>query len=199
MATTNLIGISGTNGAGKDLLGQILQDYFNFVFISMTDVLREDLVSRNLPPDREHSRQLSAQWRRESGLGVLIDKAMERYHEPNQESGSGLAVSSIRNPGEADRVHELGGIMIWLDADPQIRYKRLQANLGRRGAHRNVDDQKTFEEFMADERAEMYPESDDPAVLSMIDVKKKADFFIINDSNDPGKLLEEIRRILQQA
>jgi dephospho-CoA kinase len=196
MDNFKLIGISGTNGSGKDTIGKILAEHFNYCFISMTDMLREELIRRGLPPEREYARQLSAEWRRQSGLGVLIDKTVEQYQQAGQDKYAGLAVSSLRNPGEVDRVHELGGRVIWVDADPKIRYQRLQANTQQRGANRAHDDQKSFEEFMADEQVEMYRQSDDPATLSMIDVKNKADIFMSNSGVSLEEFLKQVTKSL---
>ena len=146
-----LIGIAGTNGSGKDTVGKVLAASHNFLFVSMTDMLREELAKRGLPPAREHMRNLSAEWRREHGLGVLIDKSIEFYKAQAKEY-AGLAVASLRNPGENDRVHELGGKVVWVDAEPKVRYDRLQANAGARGELRAVDDKKTFEQFQAEEQ-----------------------------------------------
>src|SRR5947209_15311657 len=82
MTTSNktwLVGISGSNGAGKDTLGHMLAEHHGFLFISVTDLLRAEASRRGLPPIRENTRQISAEWRRELGLGVLIDKAIAEY------------------------------------------------------------------------------------------------------------------------
>lgn len=175
-----IVGIGGTNGSGKDTVGHMLAERHNFLFISMTDMLREELVRRGLPPAREHMRKLSAEWRRESGLGVLIDKSLAIFKR-QQDRYAGLVVASLRNSGEVDRLHELGGRLVWVDADPKIRYGRLQANP--RGGLRAVDDQKTFEQFLAEETAEMH-HSGDEATLNTMEVKKRADIFLTNDGND---------------
>ena len=75
-----IIGIAGTNGAGKDTVGHLLETRHNFLFVSVTDILRRGLEDLGLPIDREHLRELSAKWRREEGLGVLVTKAIEIYH-----------------------------------------------------------------------------------------------------------------------
>src|SRR3989344_1635559 len=108
-----IIGIAGTNGSGKDSLGQILADDYGWQFISVTDILRDGLREKKLPIERENLRELSAQWRRESGLGVLVNKAVEIYQK-NPGGHKGLVIASLRNPGEADRVHELGGKVVWV-------------------------------------------------------------------------------------
>lgn len=121
-----IIGVSGTNGSGKDTVGQMLAERHNFLFVSMTDMLRDEALKRNLPIERDVLSTISAEWRRESGLGVLIDKSVEYFNaEPGKYNG--LVLASLRNPGEADRAHELGGQVVWVDADPKIRYDRIYA------------------------------------------------------------------------
>jgi len=176
-----IIGIAGTNGSGKDTVGHILANEHNYLFVSVSDLLRDELARRGLPPAREHMRELSAEWRRESGLGVLMDKAVN-FYTAQEKTYEGLAIASLRNPGEADRVHDLGGQVMWVDADQKLRYERLQSNLDKRGAARAVDDKKTFEQFVAEEAAEMQ-HSGDAATLSMAGVKAKADMTILNEGN----------------
>ena len=187
-----LFGISGTNGSGKDSLGEYLAAEFNFLFVSVTELLREEARKRGLPIDREALRTISAEWRRESGLGVLVDKSIEMYRsEGGDVAYSGLVMASMRNPGEADRIHELNGKMIWLDADPRVRYNRIQAAERGRGA----EDNKTFEEFLAEQEAEMR-HSGDKATLSMADVKDRCDIFITNESNDMKEFYKAVKKSL---
>lgn len=178
-----LIAVAGTNGSGKDAAGYILAEHYGFLFITVTELLREECRKRNLPIERENLRMVSAEWRRENGLGVLVDKAVEAFGQlPDVERYNGLVIASLRNPGENDRVHELGGEVMWLDADPKIRYERIQKNAATRG--RTEEDTKTFEQFLAEEEAEMHPPAGaDAAVLNMAAVKEKADIFVSNDSD----------------
>ncbi len=174
-----LFGLSGTNGSGKDILAEYLVREHNFLYVSSSDLLRDEARKRGLPLTREVLRDISAQWRRDGGLGVLIDKAVELYTEGGSDVAfAGLITGSLRNPGEADRIHELHGKMIWLDADPKLRYARIM------GADRGRGDNeaaKTYEQFLNDQQAEM-KHSGDAATLSMADVKDRCDIFIDNDS-----------------
>ncbi|HSW37626.1 MAG TPA: AAA family ATPase [Candidatus Saccharimonadales bacterium] len=190
-----IIGLAGTNGSGKDTVGQILAEKHGYLFVSATDLLRAELERRSLPPAREHMRALSAEWRRESGLGVLVDKVMAEY-EKVKNRYTGVAMASMRNPGEADRIHDLGGTMVWVDANPRVRYERIKANAANRGGLRAVDDQKTFEQFLSEEQAEMH-HSGDEATLNMAGVKEECDIFIENNSQDLAKFQHEIESSLE--
>lgn len=181
-----IIGLSGTNGSGKDTVAHMLVEKYGFYFASATDMLGNELTKRGLSHERENKRAVSAEWRREHGLGVIVDKGVE---EAKAAGYTKLVVGSLRNSGEADRVHELGGEVLWIDSDPGVRYKRITgSNRGR------VEDQKTFEQFLAEENAEMQ-HSGDAATLNIAGVKAKADRFIQNDSAS----IEEFQALAEDA
>jgi cytidylate kinase len=183
----NIIGIAGTNGSGKDSLGTFLAKYYGWLFVSISDILRSELKVRSQPIERENLRQLSAEWRKQYGRGVLVAKAFQLYH-PHQAEYNGLAVSSLRNPGEADEVHNLGGKVAWLDADPKLRYQRIYSR------QRSKEDAKIFEQFLQEENDEMQ-HSGSHHTLSLAGVKAKADIFITNENND----IEQFKQIAKAA
>lgn len=194
MNKLRIIGLAGTNGSGKDTVGQILADRHGYLFISVTEILRAEAARRNQPVTREVLRTISAEWRRELGLGVLVDKAVAQY-ETAKTTYTGVAIASLRNPGEADHIHELGGTMIWIDADPRSRYERIQANIALRG--RVGEDNKTFDQFLEEEAAEMHtPSGGDAASLNSSGVKQRCDIFISNDGSDMIHLQAELLRQL---
>jgi cytidylate kinase len=175
-----IIGLAGTNGAGKDTVGHMLAEHHNYLFISVTELLRAEAKRRGLPVEREVLRTISAEWRRELGLGVLVDKAVAEY-EAVRDQYAGVVMASLRNPGEADEVHKMGGTMLWVDADPRVRYDRIQANKASRG--RAEEDDKTFEQFQAEEAIEMRPQGD-AATLDMAGVKTKSDVIVDSSHED---------------
>ena len=188
MQSLKMIGISGTNGAGKDTVGDFLAKDHGWLFVSVTDILRDELKRRDLPIERKNLRMVSTEWRRQYGLGVLIDKAVKIF-EKQSEKYKGLAIASLRNPGEADRVHELGGKVVWVDADPKIRYQRIYSRA------RGTEDKKTFEEFIREEKDEM-THSGDHHTLSMADVLAKSDIVIQNNSDNMKKFGSVIEQAL---
>jgi dephospho-CoA kinase len=168
-----IYGVGGTNGSGKDTASEVLAQY-GFYVASATEMLEAELKSRGLPTDRINKRTLSAEWRREHGLAVVVDKAIEAAKSAGADK---MIVGSLRHPSEADRVHELGGKVLWIDADAHIRYDRITSN--DRG---RVEDRKTFEQFLEDEEAEKR-QSGDEATLSTEAVKERADIFLNNDGS----------------
>ena len=165
-----------------------LAEKYGFMFVSVTELLRDEAKRRGQPIEREVLRTISAEWRREFGLGALVDKAMDLYKAQPEGKYNGLVMSSLRNPGEVDRIHELGGQEIWTDSDPQVRYDRIFSR------QRSPEDNKTFEQFLEEEKAEM-EHSGDEATLNTSGVKTMSDIFITNDSND----LDEFNKVIEKA
>lgn len=184
-----IIGIGGTNGSGKDVLSEILAEDYGWSFISVSrDLIIPELKRRGLPLERENMAALTAEWNR-AQRGAVIDRAIERFNElSNTKTYDGLVISSIRHPWEADRIHELGGRIVWVDADPRIRYERVAS----RG--QGDKDKKSFEQFITEEHREM-THSGDEATLNWQGVKDRADIFLSNDTDN----IEDFKQSAQKA
>jgi len=136
-------------------------------------------------------RTISAEWRREFGLGVLVDRSVDLFNiSPGKYDG--VVAIPMRNVGEARRVHELGGKLVWVDADPKIRYERIFSR------QRSDEDKKTFEQFQAEEQAEM-TQSGDEATLNMSGVKAICDIFLVNDGEDIEAFKDAAEKALEIA
>jgi dephospho-CoA kinase len=188
----DIIGVSGTNGSGKDTVMKLLNGKYGYLFVSATDLLSAELVRRGEPTDREHKAALSAEWRRDHGMGVIVKKAYE-FWQGQKDRYNGVVVGSLRHPGEVDAVHDYGGQVVWVDADPRIRYDRIQANATARG--RAAEDAISFEQFQAEEAREMHP-TGDAATLDMSSVKAKADVFLDNNGDNIPAFETAVERAL---
>jgi len=180
MKLPQIVGIAGTNGAGKDELGKLLAERCGYHFYSVTELLREELRRQGKRVIRENTSALSKEWRNESGDdGIMFTKAIEKYFAEKDEKGYvGVALVSLRHPGESKAIHDHGGVVVWVDADQYSRYQRVRSvNRGRA-----EEDQVTFEQFQADEAREMHPPVDAPAgTLNMAAVRDAADIKIENN------------------
>ena len=189
-----IVGVSGTNGSGKDTIGELLRDNFGWLYISASgDLIIPELQKRDLPTDRVHMAALTTEWRREIGMGAVVDKALEKAGDDLKNSKiGGLVIASLRHPGEAERIHGLGGYVVWVDADPKVRYERIYAR------KQGTKDMRTYDEFLADQNREMN-HSGDKATLNIGDIKAKADIFIENNGNDLTVFEHQVEQALKEA
>lgn len=178
-----LIGLAGPHGSGKDTLADILVRHHAYTFVSISDLLREEVKKRGWSLERDSLLSISSEWRARFGRGVLVDRAYQQAKGARR-----VVIASLRNPGEARLVHELGGIVVWIDASPQIRYRRI-VNRGR-----GAEDFKSFEAFLAEETREMRPLGGVNG-SHMLAVKKQADVVLDNSGAD----LKAFRRLAERA
>lgn len=172
MKLPTIVGVAGTNGSGKDTLGELLADERNFVTMSVSDFLRNELTQSGREHSRENLSGLSKQYREKSGDGAMAKIIIDEYQQP----GRGLCITSIRTPGEVGVIQQAGGVVVWVDADERVRYERIQSSNRGRG----VTDEISFEEFHGQQQAEMYP-STQGGGLNMAAVRDTADVSIINE------------------
>lgn len=182
-----IVGLGGTNASGKDTVGEMLADRHGWQFVSVSDILRTELKKHGQDITRKNLRALSAKWRHQDGLGVLIYKAVKLYDDAKFK---GLVISSLRNYGEAEEVHNLGGTVVWVDANPKVRYQRITSRL------RSDEDKISYQEFIQHETEEMEHHQGDHHTLNLAGVKEKADIFLTNDGNDIEKFKQDAQAAL---
>lgn len=164
-----IIGVSGTNGAGKDTFSNYAVQRTGGMQIGLGSVLRNQL-SPGIIPTRENLAQLSAGLREKHGLAVLVDFAVSKFRTGDSKN---LIINGIRHPAEAERIKEIGGIMLWIDAPIALRYQRITENDRNR-----VEDRVSFAEFQAQEQEEMTSISESSVNLTV--VRGLADLALVN-------------------
>ncbi len=183
-----IVGVAGTNGSGKDTLGDVLEQEFGFKTVSLSDFLRSELTKLDKPHTRENLSNHSKLIRDKDGDGALVSKVISEHREKE----SNLCITSVRAPGEVDKIHEYGGVVVWVDADPKIRYSRIAGR-----ARDQHTDTISFSEFMKQQDAEMTP-SKQGGGLHLIAVKEKADKFIMNNHSSLNKYKESLRELIRE-
>lgn len=168
-----LIGIGGTNASGKDTLAEYLASKHGYLFVSTGDMVRQAAMQRYGNILRPTQTSVGNELRAEGGAGVLVNLCIEHFKKSGNKVG--LLAASIRTRGEIDEIKNQGGILLFVDADPKVRYERLKTR-------QRADDFITFEKFQAEQQAEWH-QSDNPAEFSIKTVKQAADFAFTNNGD----------------
>lgn len=164
-----IIGITGTNSAGKGTIVNILKEDFDFEHFSVREYLTEQLRSRGLDINRENMRDLANNLREKYGPGYIVTELYKKAKETKTAS----VIESIRCVGEVEELRKLPEFtLIGVDADPKIRYKRAVL----RGTE---TDKLSFEDFISIEKTEM--ESDDKGKQNLKKCIQISDIVFLNN------------------
>lgn len=178
-----IIGITGTNAAGKESVAAILNKR-GFVQFSCSDAIRDEARRRGLPLDRESLIALGNELRGAFGSSVLADRVFQSIKEQGIKNAM---VVSIRNPAEAKAlaVHD-NFVLVWVDAKPEIRYERS------RQRQRDKSDELSFDEFLALEQFEQ----DAGPTGQRLKVMKEISSIKIDNNETIGELEGKVNHLL---
>lgn len=191
------IGLAGTLNAGKDSLGDILHKEHGFLHVSTGDMVRL-MKKREFGADSPKALLLRNdpyinKLRAEKGPGFLIEAIYEDWLAQKDMFPGGFVASGIRAIGEAEEIQRLNGIIIFVDADPKVRYERAVTRA------RDANEKgRTFEEFLATERSETDVDPEDKNIQNLPAMKRMADIIIENDHDDVETFQEHAVRKLEE-
>lgn len=180
-----ILGITGTDGAGKGTVVDYLVHEKGFTHYEARKLFVEEINRRGIEPNRANMRIVANELRAEHGDSFLVDTYLARMKEEGVED---VIIESIRARAEADALKAAGGILLAVDADQKLRYERIQSRA-------NESDQVSFEEFVAHETLEM--NDPDPHGMQKAAVIAAADYVITNDT-DLAALHAQIDAVLAQ-
>lgn len=137
-----ILGLTGKNAAGKGIVAEYLKKK-EFIYLSLSDELREEAADRCLEPIRENLIQLGNDLREEHGSGYLATKTNKKIKEnPDND----YVIDSIRNPGEIEELRKNQNFtLIGVDAPVELRFERSK-DRGRLGDADTLDKFKELEE-----------------------------------------------------
>lgn len=163
-----IIGLTGTFGAGKGAVAAYLTDEKGFRHISARAFITEEIKRRGLPITRESMTEVANSLRATGGPTYLYEQLVGTA----KELGGDVVVESIRAVAEVQYTKEHGGVVIGVDANPQLRYERMTA----RGTE---TDSVTYEEWIWQQEQESNTE--DPTKQNIPGALKAADYIIENN------------------
>jgi dephospho-CoA kinase len=177
MKLPDLIGIAGTFGSGKDTLAEVLVAQHGFTHASTSDMVRAAARHWYGSIERPILNKTATRLRQENGGGALV---LEALQQPRP-----LVITGIRSLGEARALKAAGGTLVFVDADPHVRFDRMKAR------RRDSETALNFQQFMAGEAHEMYSGETD-ADFNIRGVGEMADVRMDNS----GRLDEFIEQAL---
>ncbi|MGB9836746.1 MAG: AAA family ATPase [Candidatus Saccharicenans sp.] len=171
-----LVGLTGTNGAGKGEVARFLLKK-GFDYVSLSDVIREELKNRGLEASRDNLIACGNELRERFGPAELARRAAAKISRPT-------VIDSIRNLREIEYLRQLGDfVLVAVDAPVEIRFERVM----RRGRNESVC---SLEDFRAKEELEKNNGETGQQLAACLEA---ADVLIINDST-----LEELWQKLEE-
>jgi len=139
-----IVGITGTNGAGKGTVVEILQQK-DFEHLSVGGYLMEEAIKAGWAENRESQIRMGNKLREKYGTGYI----MEQLYEKALKMGNKVVIESIRNEGEVTTLRAKGKFfLLAVNADRELRYERIVKRGGLR-------DKVSYEEFSKSEDGEM--------------------------------------------
>ena len=161
-----LIGLTGTNGAGKGEVASFYQKK-GYGYLSLSDILREELKSRSLQASRDNLITCGNELREKFGADILARRVAARIAGPT-------VIDSIRHPAEIEYLRSLGSfILIAVEAPVEMRFNRVK----KRGRDESAS---SLEEFIQQENREKATGGNNQQLDLCLAL---ADLLIINDGS----------------
>ena len=137
-----LIGLTGTNGAGKGEAAAYFRTK-GYAYFSLSDIIREELQGRGEPVSRDNLIRTGNELRERFGPDVLARRAMAKVKGP-------AVIDSIRNTHEVAYLRRQPGfILLAVDAPIELRFARVAV----RGRDESAADLEAFRKKEEEERA----------------------------------------------
>lgn len=171
-----IIGLTGTNGAGKGTIVEFLEkrgfSHYSVRGFIIYQMQKKGMnVNENSETFRDDLRKVGNQLRAENSPSYITDRLYEQARFANRDA----VIESFRNVGEIESLREKSDFyLLAVDARPQVRYERIR----KRGSS---TDNVSYEKFLEQERAEM--SSTDPNKQNLSACKQLADFTLINNGS----------------
>jgi dephospho-CoA kinase len=176
-----IIGLVGKISSGKGTVAKYLEEKNNAVTYRFSTILRDILNRLHKEITRENMQNLSTVLRQNFGEDILAKVIAE---DVKKENNNLIAVDGIRRMADTKYLTKLPNFKLAkIIAEPEIRYQRLIQRTENHG-----DTQKTYEEFLADEKKEA--DAEIPIVMENAEIE-------LNNNGNLEELYKQIDQIIQ--
>ena len=179
-----IIGITGSFGAGKGAVVDYLVREKGFADYSARNFIVQEIKHRDLPVNRDTMAEVGNDLRLVHGSTYIIESL---YNEAKKRGGDAV-VESLRAVAEVRLIKKLGGIVLGINAAPEVRYERAVA----RGSE---TDKVSFAEWLQQEVRESNPT--DPTKQDIFGALAEADV-VIENNGTLEELYEKVDEMLQE-
>lgn len=185
-----IIGLTGTMGSGKSEISRYLKTK-GFNYISISDLIREELLKRNSPLKRENLQNLGNELRKQYGNNYWAKKVIEKI-----DLNKDFIIDGIRNLGEIEELRSTPNFyLVGIDSPESLRLIRIKRRKRIIDGRINSDPKENSELRGVELRDRGFNEPEHgQQVLKCIEI---ANFTIINDSS-LDELKNEINKILEK-
>jgi len=164
-----IIGITGTLGAGKGTIVDYLENQKGYNHYSVRSYLIEEFERRGLENNRDNMVLVANELRAKNSPSFII----EELYKQALAAGKTAVIESIRTPGEVEFLKKQGKfILLAVDADPKVRYERIFIR-------QSSTDKVDYNTFLANEKREFT--STDPNKQNLKKCIEMADLVLMND------------------
>lgn len=161
-----LIGLTGTNGAGKGTAAGFFRQN-GYAYFSLSDLIREGLAKRGQEATRDNLIKMGNHLRQSYGSDVLARRILKKIQRKS-------VIDSIRNPQEVELLRRQENfILLAIEAPVELRYERVK----KRGRNESAS---SLQEFRRKEAEEMTGQERGQQLQTCLQM---ADQTIINDGS----------------
>ncbi len=176
-----IIGLVGQMAAGKGTVAKYLENKYQASIHRFSTILRDVLERLHLEISRQNLQNLSTVLRKNFGEDILAKVISE---DVVNDQNKIIVIDGIRRLADIKYLKKLPTFkLVSITADPKIRYQRLV----NRNENKN-DKQKTYEEFLAEQKKEA--EIEIPRVMAEAEIE-------INNDKDLDELYAQIDKIIK--
>jgi dephospho-CoA kinase len=179
-----LIGLTGTLGSGKGTVAQYLAKKHNFLYLSVRAFFAAEVVREGKMVNRANIAEMAHKIRAEHGPLYPLEQLLN-----NSPHAKNIVVESIRTLNEANYLKSHGDALWAVDADINIRYKRVVARAGEL-------DNISIDEFKKQDEAELH--SDDPNKPNIAGLKTIASH-VFDAGGTKEELFAQVEKVLTEA